>query len=300
MRLADVPFGVADELVFVGTPNDVAALAVDELRHRVLLVVGNRIIVDRPGCRYLGETLAGTRIHLCGRLTAGVAGRRIEDELPGRQGKLLFAYLVANRLRAAARAELIDALWADELPSNPESALSALLSKLRRLVEIDGRRDVRLVLPEGAWVDVEAASEALHSAEAAAARNDAIAAYGPARVAQHIGARTFLAGEQATWIEEERRRIEDLHARALELVAHASLVIGGSEIDTAGRAARALIAAAPYRESGYRLQMQVFEAQGNRAEALQLYDRLRTLLREELGAAPSEATQELHRVLLGG
>ena len=46
--------------------------------------------------------------------------------------------------------------------------------------------------------------------------------------------------------------------------------------------------------------MQVFEAQGNRAEALQLYDQLRILLRDELGAAPSQATQELHRALLGG
>jgi len=300
MSLADVPLRIADELVLIGAPNDVAALAIDQLRHRCLLNSGTPIIVDRAPCRYLGETLAGTRIHLCGRLTADVAGRRIEDELPGRQGKLLFAYLVVNRMRGASRAELTDRLWGVELPAHPESALSALLSKLRRLVEIDGRSDVRLVLPDHAWVDVEAASEAVHTAEAAAARGDATAAYGPARVAQHIGARTFLSGEQATWIDEERRRLEDLYVRALELVANASLVIGGSEIDTAGRAARALIAAAPYRESGYRLQMQVFEAQGNRAEALQLYDRLRTLLRDDLGAAPSNATQALHRTLLGG
>jgi DNA-binding SARP family transcriptional activator len=38
--------------------------------------------------------------------------------------------------------------------------------------------------------------------------------------------------------------------------------------------------------------------QGNRAEALQVYDELRSLLREELGAAPSPATQDQHRTLL--
>jgi hypothetical protein len=70
-------------------------------------------------------------------------------------------------------------------------------------------------------------AEALHSAEAAAARNDAIATYGPARVAQHISARTFLAGDEGTWIDEERRRLADLYARSLELVAQASLEIGG-------------------------------------------------------------------------
>ena len=90
-------------------------------------------------------------------------------------------------------------------------------------------------------------------AEAAAARSDAVATYGPARVAQHIGSRTFLAGEQGPWIDDWRRRLEDLYLHALELVAQASLEIGGSEIDTAARAARALIAASPYREAGYRL-----------------------------------------------
>jgi DNA-binding SARP family transcriptional activator len=42
-----------------------------------------------------------------------------------------------------------------------------------------------------------------------------------------------------------------------------------------------------------------FAARGNAAEALVVYDELRRLLREELGAAPSEPTQELHRTLLG-
>ena len=46
--------------------------------------------------------------------------------------------------------------------------------------------------------------------------------------------------------------------------------------------------------------MHIFEVQGNRAEALQLYERLRTLLRDELGAAPSRTTPELHRTLLSG
>jgi DNA-binding SARP family transcriptional activator len=44
--------------------------------------------------------------------------------------------------------------------------------------------------------------------------------------------------------------------------------------------------------------MQALVAEGNTAEALQTYDRLRLLLREELGVAPSAPTQELHRTLL--
>jgi DNA-binding SARP family transcriptional activator len=45
--------------------------------------------------------------------------------------------------------------------------------------------------------------------------------------------------------------------------------------------------------------MEVLAARDNQAEALNVYDQLRTLLRDELGTAPSPATQELHRALLG-
>jgi DNA-binding SARP family transcriptional activator len=44
--------------------------------------------------------------------------------------------------------------------------------------------------------------------------------------------------------------------------------------------------------------MQALERQGNIAEALRVYERLRGLLREELGAAPSPAVQRVHQRLL--
>jgi hypothetical protein len=44
-------------------------------------------------------------------------------------------------------------------------------------------------------------------------------------------------------------------------------------------------------------QARVLDERGNRAEALQAYEELRKLLREELGASPSPATQEVHRRL---
>ena len=45
--------------------------------------------------------------------------------------------------------------------------------------------------------------------------------------------------------------------------------------------------------------MQALAAEGNPAEALQTYEQLRVLLREELGVAPGAPTQELYRTLLG-
>lgn len=240
-----------------------------------------------------------TRVHLCGRLTAEISGRHIESSLPGRQGRLLFAYLVLNRRRPLLRDELLTALWSDGLPAAPESALSALLSKLRRHLSLEGRSGVRLELPADAWVDVEAVGEALHRAEGAAARQDWAAAWGPARVVQHIAGRELLAGEDAPWLDDHRRRLRESYEHGLELAAQACLEIGGSELVTAERTARTLVHVAPYRESGYRLLMLALDRQGNRAEALRLYETLRVRLRDELGTAPSPATQAVHRALLG-
>jgi DNA-binding SARP family transcriptional activator len=90
-----------------------------------------------------------------------------------------------------------------------------------------------------------------------------------------------------------------LHLRALECDAAASLGIGGSELAAAERDAHRLIRLAPYRESGYRLLMEALAHRGNSAEALLVYEQLRTVLRDQLGARPSPATQAPHRRLLG-
>jgi DNA-binding SARP family transcriptional activator/class 3 adenylate cyclase len=252
--------------------------------------------------RALREPDLPARIQLCGRMTVELESRRVEDQLPGRQGRVLFAYLAANRRRPVSRDELSEAVWPEAAPSGADASLSALLSKLRRALgpeRLEGRSTLQLQLPALSWIDLEVASEALHRAESAIAQEDWAGAWGPGRVTQHIAMREFLPGEDAPWIDETRRQLEEMYLRALEITAHASLHLSGSELDTAERSARTLIKQAPYRESGYRYLMQVLEVRENRAEALRIYEQLRQLLREELGAAPSPATQELYRQLLG-
>jgi DNA-binding SARP family transcriptional activator len=261
-------------------------------------------IVARGCCGYLVETLAsesGTRIQLCGRLVVEVRGKRLESALPGRLGRLLFVYLVANRARSLARDELADALWPSNPPAATETSLSALLSKLRRVVGAEalvGKSEVRLVLPPDAWVDLEAASVGVHRAESAVALGEWARSWAPARAALYVANRGFLPGADAPWIEERRRRLEDVRLRALECIAAAGLAMGGTELAAAERSARTLIELAPFRESGYRFLMEALAAHGNAAEAIRVYDRLRRLLRDELGVAPGAAAQELHRSLL--
>jgi DNA-binding SARP family transcriptional activator len=100
-------------------------------------------------------------------------------------------------------------------------------------------------------------------------------------------------------LDEWRRRLDDVHLRGLECFAAARLGLGGSTLPQAEQCGRQLVALAPYRESGYRILMEALEQRGNVAEALLVYDRLRVLLREELGIAPSPVVQTVYRRLLG-
>ena len=59
-----------------------------------------------------------------------------------------------------------------------------------------------------------------------------------------------------------------------------------------------VVALEPFREAGYRRLMEAHAAAGNRAEALQVYERCRRLLAEELGAYPSPETESIYRELL--
>jgi DNA-binding SARP family transcriptional activator len=255
---------------------------------------------------YVGATLAedALRIQLCGAYVVAMGGRRLEDSLPGRQGRQLLAYLATGRRRRASRDELIEAVWPYHPPAAADTALRALTSKLRAVIgadHLEGRGDLRLVLPSGAWIDVEAADEAIHLAESAVSRGDFTDAWAPAHIALNVSRRPFLAGHEAPWIDEHRRHLEDIHIRALECWAATGLQLGGPELVDAERAARTLIAEAPYRESGYRLLMEVLDASGNAAEALRVFELLRTRLADELGAVPGPAVRQLHsRLLTGG
>ena len=107
-----------------------------------------------------------------------------------------------------------------------------------------------------------------------------------AREALSTDLQTFLPDAEGGWAAEQRRELETIRLRALETLAEAGLRQGGRELGAAEQAARAAIAAAPFRESAHRLLMEVHEAAGNPAEALRAFEELRSLLREELGTTP--------------
>jgi DNA-binding SARP family transcriptional activator/tetratricopeptide (TPR) repeat protein len=262
----------------------------------------------RGRCRYVSRTLPsdgqvneGTRIQLCGRLSVEIDGAQVAESLRGRQVPLLLAYLVLNRDRYVGRDELIDALWPFQAPRSQDAALRTLLSRLRSVLGTDavsGRDEVFLSLSEPVWIDIEAAVVEVQRAQQALDHGDARSAWALAQVPLNIAGRGLLPGSQASWLEPRRRELEDVRLRALEVIGRAGLTMGGTQLQSVERAARTLIDAEPYRESGYALLMEALALEGNVAEGLVVFDRLRTLLRDELGTMPSAETIAVHEGLL--
>ena len=96
---------------------------------------------------------------------------------------------------------------------------------------------------------------------------------GHAESALDVLERILLPGFDAPWLDERRRELDDERLAALELLARTALDAGRAH--DAQAASRRIVALAPFRESGYALLMEAQEAQGNIAEALQTFERLR-------------------------
>ena len=237
------------------------------------------------------------RVQLCGPTVIERDGERLESRLPGRQGRLLFAYLAINRHRPVSRDALLEALWPQGLPSAAEAGLNALVSKLRKALGpdvLEGRSSLRLRLAEGSRVDVEAATEAVHRAECQVALGAWKQAWGPSLVALFTTEREFLPGEDAPWVDDQRRQLAEVRICALEAYAGAACGIGGTELPAAVRAGRQLVRLLPLRETGYQVLMRALAGQGNVAEALRAYTELCEVLREQLGVSPCAASQAVY------
>jgi len=246
--------------------------------------------------------MANPEITLCGRLSVGWDGEQLEADLPGRQGRLLFSFLVLNRSRPVRRDELVEALWADEgLPSGGEALLAPPLSRLRKTLgpgRLEGRAELSLSLGDEVRIDWEEAQAALQESRELLAAGDATSAWDMAIQAEEIFSGGLLPGLEARWIDEHRVQLDEMRLLSLESVALAGVQLGPAEQARAERSARTAVDASPFRESARAALIEVMRAQGNIAEALRSYEELRVLLREELGTFPAPELTALHEQLL--
>jgi len=247
------------------------------------------------------------RIYLTGRIALECNGTLFEQgAFGGRQGALVFARLLLPRGFAVSRDALAALLW-DEAPPNAwDTALNAVVSKLRALLAKAGLDKSRvlpsvlgcyqLVLPADAWLDVEAAFNSLHAAEGMLKRGRHQEAWAAAQVAYHIYKRPFLPAEMGDWAVLQRGQLATLHVRACECLAETYIRNGEPAI--AVDLARQAVVAQPYRETTYQILMRAHAAAGNRAEALRAFEECRRYISDQLGVSPSADTEQVYLNIL--
>jgi DNA-binding SARP family transcriptional activator len=248
----------------------------------------------------LVATTGRLRIYLTGNVTLEWGDTLVSDNLfPGRQGRLAFALLVAERGTAISVDGIADVLWNGRPPPSQTTALRAIMSKLRALMTESGLDGVvaidnafgcyQLRLPANAWIDLEAAAQAVHNAETELRAGNLVAANGEALVAAAISRRTFLAGDDGEWVEQWRAKLREIRVRALSCRAEVAICNGDPALAVGD--AELVIELEPYREAAYVLLMRAHAAAGSHAQALHAYERLRTLMSDQFGAAPSPTSQ---------
>ena len=261
----------------------------------------------RGACLYFGKTLAPARIYLTGHVAIEHGASVVtEREFPGRQGRLAFVYLTIRRDRPTSRAEITGLLWPDQEPADPDTALSAILSKLRRLLRGAGWEaseaaidvcsgSVSLRLPADTWIDLEAAANAIDEAEGALRAGHIPAGWAHANVAVTIGRRALLPDFSAPWLEARRTSLREGLVRGL-------LSGDGQRCQRRGvsRGAVRGRGGCPRALQGNRLPvaLRLHFAAGDRAEALRVFGRCRDLLPEELGTSPSPQTEAVFLEIL--
>jgi SARP family transcriptional regulator, regulator of embCAB operon len=236
------------------------------------------------------------RAYVVGRVTVEAGGNVMhERDLPGNQGRLVLAMLAVEHRQPLSRDRIADELWPDGLPRSWETALRAIVSKVRSSLARAGIPDVignafgcyQFRLGEGT-IDVEAARAALHTAETQLAHGDAPGAAANALVTTLICRRPFLSGLHSPWTLEQRDRLRDLQVDARQCLAEAHACVGN--FDVSARNAERALDLDPYREVLYQRLIRSRALAGDRIGAASVFARYRNLMRDELGIEPSPAT----------
>ncbi|MET8512824.1 AfsR/SARP family transcriptional regulator, partial [Streptomyces sp. NPDC005077] len=215
------------------------------------------------------------------------------------QQRALLTALLLRDGRTATAAELIDAIWGEEPPSQALAAVRTYASRLRKILDPD-----TLISNAGGYamrtrpdaLDLTAAQELAADAEKARAGGDRSRARTLINEALALWDGEPLASVPGPYAENQRTRLEEWRLQLtenrleldLELGCHAEAV---SELT-------ALTAAHPLRERLRELLMIALYRSGRQAEALAVYADTRRLLADELGVDPRPELSQLQQRIL--
>jgi DNA-binding SARP family transcriptional activator len=191
----------------------------------------------------------------------------------------LVAFLALQE-RPVPRRQVAGTLWPDIDDERSGAALRSTLWRSRRCGElVTASRDALRI---GPTVDVDA----LRLARFAGALVDEAAAAGVPTGIRFD--RELLPGWYEDWVVEERERLRQLVLRALASLVPSLIAVGRA--DEAVGLGQQAVRLEPLSETSHQSLIAAYLAAGDRARALRQFDEHATLLRSELGLAPSEAT----------
>lgn len=241
---------------------------------------------------------------LLGPLRLSVAGTAVPIGTPKQRAVL--AFLVMNRNRPIAADSLINAVWGEDPPSEARASLHAYVSNLRRLLStagVDGKSTLEKVAPgyrlNIAELDVDL-GRFIHE------RNEGVQA---ATVGRFSEASKHYSAALAEWsgdVLEDLRGFDFVSVFATAMTEDriaTHIALAESEI-ACGRAKNVigdlerLVAEHPFREPAWEQLMIAYYVSARQSDALDAYQRLKTILADELGIDPSPPLRDLHERIL--
>ncbi|MBC7273722.1 MAG: winged helix-turn-helix domain-containing protein, partial [Streptomyces sp.] len=216
------------------------------------------------------------------------------------QQRALLAALLLREGRTATAAELIDAMWGEEPPSQALAAVRTYASRLRKtlgpgvLVTESGGYAVRGL--DAGSLDLTEAQDLAAEAEKARGAGDLCHARDLLGRALARWDGETLAGVPGPYAQTQRVRLEEWRLQLLETRLDMDLEQGCHA--EAVSELTALTAAHPLRERLRELLMLALYRSGRQAEALAVYADTRRLLAEELGVDPRPGLRDLQQRIL--
>lgn len=221
---------------------------------------------------------------------------------PTRWAEGLLAYLAITKGQPIHRDVLAARFWPEELDSRARKGLRNALWRVRATIEPDGTppgsflvvagRNVCL-RKESVWLDVEE-----FDGRMALLRREVEDRTRAGNLEACVGLYRgdFMDGHDYQWCLFERERLRIAHLLALEHLL--DWYVERREWHQAIQAGREILRHDPFREHVHRCLMICHQLMGNRPLAIRQFRECVRLLDEEMGLAPMEATQDLHREIM--
>jgi predicted ATPase/DNA-binding SARP family transcriptional activator len=234
------------------------------------------------------------------RVLGGIELKRRGQSVPigGPKPRLALALLASRRGSVVSTDRLCDELWGGNLPADPLGVLQSHLSRLRRALRPEAEIVARppgyaLQVPDDA-IDAGRFEELCKRASSSASPKATVELLEGALACWRGSA--FEEFAEYEWARLEAVRLDELRILAQEDLLDARLALGGhaaviGELE-------ALVTRHPLRERFWRQLIVALYRSGRSAEALRRAERLRMVLREELGLDPSPALRELEARVL--